>query len=225
MEAAARKIELDLSAATAVVQGFGNVGGNAARIFHDLGVRVTGVSDVSGGLHKPNGLDIPAVMEHVHDQGTLEGYSEADHVSNEELLELDVDLLLPSAVENVITAENADRIKAPCIVELANGPVTSAADIILRDNGKLVVPDILANAGGVTVSYFEWVQNRSGLAWELDEVHSRLERIMRREFDAIYSLMEEIGSDMRTAAYVHALKRLATAIEAAGTRGWFQESN
>ena len=224
----------DPSQIRVAVQGWGNAGQHVARLLHADGYQIVAASDSRGGVYKEGGFDVPSLIQFKNETRLLKGvYCKGsvceliDHtqLSNEELLELDVDLLLPSAVENVITAENAARIKAPCIVELANGPVTSAADIILRDNGKLIVPDILANAGGVTVSYFEWVQNRAGFAWELDEVHSRLETIMRREFGAIYSLMEELGSDMRTAAYVHALKRLATAIEAAGTRGWFQESN
>jgi len=216
------------------VQGWGNAGQHVARLLHADGYKIVAASDSRGGVYKEEGFDVPSLIQFKNETRQLKGvYCKGsvceliDHVqlSNAELLELDVDLLLPSAVENAITEENAGRIKAPCIVELANGPVTSAGDVILKDSGKLVVPDILANAGGVTVSYFEWVQNRAGFAWELDEVHSRLETIMRREFAAIYSLMDELSSDMRTAAYVHALKRLATAIEASGTRGWFQQSN
>ncbi len=216
------------------VQGWGNAGQHVARLLHQDGYRIVAASDSRGGVYKEEGFDVPSLIQFKNETRQLRGvYCKGsvceliDHtqLSNEELLELDVDLLLPSAVENVITEQNAARIKAPWIVELANGPVTSAADTILHQNGKLVVPDILANAGGVTVSYFEWVQNRAGFSWELQEVHSRLETIMRREFGAIYSLMEEIGSDMRTAAYVHALKRLGTAIEATGTSGWFKQPN
>jgi len=224
----------DPSQVRVAVQGWGNAGQHVARLLHADGYKIVAASDSRGGVYNEGGFDVPSLIQFKNETRQLKGvYCKGsvceliDHtqLSNEELLELDVDLLLPSAVENVITAENAGRIKAPCIVELANGPVTSAGDAVLRANNKLVVPDILANAGGVTVSYFEWVQNRAGFAWELDEVHSRLETIMRREFGAIYSLMGEIDSDMRTAAYVHALKRLGTAIEAAGTRGWFRESN
>jgi len=216
------------------VQGWGNAGQHVARLLHADGYKIVAASDSRGGVYKEDGFDVPSLMQFKNETRQLKAvYCKGsvcelvDHtlLSNEELLELDVDLLLPSAVENVINAENAGRIKAPCIVELANGPITADADVILCEKGTLIVPDILANAGGVTVSYFEWVQNRAGLAWELEEVHSRLETIMRREFAAIYSLMDELDSDMRTAAYVHALKRLATAIEAAGTRGWFQQSN
>ncbi len=216
------------------VQGWGNAGQHVARLLHADGYQIVAASDSRGGVYKEGGFDVPSLIQFKNETRQLKGvYCKGsvceliDHtqLTNAELLELDVDLLLPSAVENVITDENAGRIKAPCIVELANGPITSSADAILRANNQLVVPDILANAGGVTVSYFEWVQNRAGFAWELDEVHSRLETIMRREFAAIYSLMDEIESDMRTAAYVHALKRLGSAIEAAGTRGWFRESN
>jgi glutamate dehydrogenase (NADP+) len=216
------------------VQGWGNAGQHVARLLHADGYQIVAASDSRGGVYKEGGFDVPSLIQFKNETRQLKGvYCKGsvceliDHtkLTNEELLELDVDLLLPCAIENAITGENAARIKAPCIVELANGPITSAADVILRASNKLVVPDILANAGGVTVSYFEWVQNRAGLAWELEEVHSRLETIMRREFGAIYSLMGEIESDMRTAAYVHALKRLGTAIEAAGTRDWFQQSN
>ena len=224
----------DPSQIRVAVQGWGNAGQHVARLLHADGYKIVAASDSRGGVYKEDGFDVPSLIQFKNETRQLKGvYCKGsvceliDHtqLSNEDLLELDVDLLLPSAVENVITEENADRIKAPCIVELANGPVTSAGDAVLHQNGKLVVPDILANAGGVTVSYFEWVQNRAGFAWQLDEVHSRLETIMRREFGAIYSLMDELGADMRTAAYVHALKRLATAIEASGTQDWFQESN
>jgi len=138
-------------------------------------------------------------------------------------LEMDVDILLPSALENVITAENAGRIKAKTIVELANGPITSDADKVLFEQGSLVIPDILANAGGVTVSYFEWVQNRTGLYWTEEEVHKKLRPIMAREFHALHDLMEEHRIDMRTAAYAHALNRIAEAVEAQGTRGYFAQ--
>ncbi|HCP46840.1 MAG TPA: glutamate dehydrogenase [Deltaproteobacteria bacterium] len=223
----------DPSRIRVAVQGWGNAGQHVARLLHADGYRIVAASDSRGGIYKPEGFDVPSLIHFKNETRQLKGvYCKGsvceliDHqpVTNEELLELDVDLLLPSAVENVITEENAARIKAPFIVELANGPVTSAGDAILQQQGKLVVPDILANAGGVTVSYFEWVQNRAGLSWELEEVHSRLQTIMTREFGAIYQLMEEIGTDMRTAAYTHALRRLGDAIQASGTMGWFTDS-
>ena len=149
---------------------------------------------------------------------------QAKTITNAELLELDVDILIPAALENAITADNAANIKAPIIVEVANGPVTSDADSILTEQGKLVVPDILANAGGVTVSYFEWVQNKAGYYWTEDEVHEQLRTIMLREFNAVYELMEEQHTDMRTAAYVHALNRIGAAIESQGTQEYFTGS-
>jgi glutamate dehydrogenase (NADP+) len=146
---------------------------------------------------------------------------EAETVTNEALIELDVDILIPAALENVITGENAARVLAPVVVEIANGPTTSEADSILHGKGTLVVPDILANAGGVTVSYFEWVQNRQGFRWTLEDVHSRLGEIVSREFSAIHDLMEAKGIDMRTAAYAHALGRIGEAIESQGTSKYF----
>ena len=145
----------------------------------------------------------------------------ADTITNDELLQLDVELLIPAALENQITADNAPRIKAPVIVEIANGPTTSDGDAVLVEKGALVVPDILANAGGVTVSYFEWAQNKAGFYWPLEEVHAKLRIIMLREFNTIYDLMSEKKTDMRTAAYVHALNRIGEAIEAQGTSRYF----
>jgi glutamate dehydrogenase (NADP+) len=160
-------------------------------------------------------------LKAVYCEGSVCETVAADHISNEQLLELDVELLIPCALENVIAAENADRISAPVIVEGANGPVTSQADEILFANGKLVVPDILANAGGVTVSYFEWVQNRGGYYWREDEVHAKLHAIVAREFGAVHSLMRETKTDMRTAAYALALGRIGEAVEAQGTQRYF----
>jgi glutamate dehydrogenase (NADP+) len=150
---------------------------------------------------------------------------EAETITNAELLELDVDILIPAALENQITAKNAKRIKAPTIVEVANGPITSDGDAKLVAAGKLIVPDILANAGGVTVSYFEWVQNKAGYYWTLEEVQERLHVIMSREFRAIYDLMEAKETDMRTAAYAHALSRLGEALESQGTHTYFTDGD
>ena len=148
---------------------------------------------------------------------------QCEHITNEQLLKLDVDVLIPAALENQITAENAERIAAPVIVEVANGPTTSEADEILHQRGTLIVPDILANAGGVTVSYFEWVQNRAGYYWSLDEVNEKLEKIMLRQFNLVYDLMQEKRIDMRTAAYAQALSRINEAITAQGTRSFFKD--
>jgi glutamate dehydrogenase (NADP+) len=215
---------------TVAVQGFGNVGQHAARLLHADGYKVVAVSDSRGGIYKPEGFDIPSLihvknesrrLKAVYCQGSVCEAVEAQQLSNEELLELDVDVLVPCALENVITAQNAPRIKATVIVEGANGPTASAADVILAGNEKLVVPDILANAGGVTVSYFEWVQNRAGYYWQEEEVHAKLRAIISREFNAVYQLAEEHKIDMRTAAYALALGRIGEAIEAQGTKEYF----
>lgn len=214
------------------VQGFGNAGQAAARLLAEDGYRVVAVSDSRGGIYRPQGFDVPSLirvknesrqLKAVYCEGALCEAIDADKISNEELLQLDVDLLVPAALEGQIHADNASRIRAKTIVELANGPVTSEADAVLRDAGKLIVPDILANAGGVTVSYFEWTQNRQGYYWDLEEVHRRLQKIMAREFDAIHGLSERHQVDMRTAAYVHALGRIGKAIEAKGTQQYFAE--
>jgi glutamate dehydrogenase (NAD(P)+) len=216
VEAAARKIDLDLSSATAVVQGFGNVGGNAARIFQQTGVTVTGVSDVTGGLHNTRGLDIPAVLEYVEANRTLEGFSEADHVSNDELLELPCDILAPCAMQNQITGLNADRLRCRILAEGANGPTTLEADEILQGRGIYQLPDILANAGGVTVSYFEWVQDTQNYSWSLAQINERLRQIITDAFDRTCARAESKNLDMRTAALVEGITRVVQAKLARG---------
>ena len=212
------------------VQGFGNAGQHIARLLHADGYRVLAVSDSRGGIYKSDGFDIPSLIHVKNESRKLTAVYceesvcevvEADTITNEQLLELDVDLLIPAALENQITNDNADRIQAPVIVEVANGPITGDADQILNEKAKLVVPDILANAGGVTVSYFEWVQNKGGYYWTVDEVHSRLHEIMSREFNAVYDFMEQKGIDMRTAAYAIALNRIGEAIASQGTVRYF----
>lgn len=214
------------------VQGFGNAGQAVAKLLHADGYRIVAVSDSKGGIYRAEGFDIPSLirikeesrqLKAVYCDGALCEAVEADTITNEELLASDVELLIPSAMENQITEKNAADVKAPVVVELANGPTTSAADTILAKNGVLVVPDILANAGGVTVSYFEWTQNRQGFYWDLDEIHERLHTIMSREFKATYALMNKLGTDMRTAAYVHALNRLGEAVASQGTSRYFSE--
>ena len=212
------------------VQGFGNAGQHVARLLQADGYRVLAVSDSRGGIYKSDGFDIPSLIHVKNESRKLAAVYceesvcevvEADTSTNEQLLELDVDLLIPAALENQITKENADRIQAPVIVEVANGPITGDADQILNEKAKLVVPDILANAGGVTVSYFEWVQNKAGYYWTLDEVHSRLHEIMSREFNAVHDFMEQKEIDMRTAAYALALNRIGEAIASQGTVRYF----
>ncbi|TDJ68351.1 MAG: glutamate dehydrogenase, partial [Proteobacteria bacterium] len=212
------------------VQGFGNAGQHIARLLHADGYRVLAVSDSRGGIYKSDGFDIPSLIHVKNESRKLMAVYceesvcevvEADTITNGQLLELDVDLLIPAALENQITSDNADRIQAPVIVEVANGPITGDADQILNKKGTLVVPDILANAGGVTVSYFEWVQNKGGYYWTLDEVHSRLHEIMSREFNAVYDFMEQKEIDMRTAAYALALNRIGEAIASQGTVRYF----
>ena len=214
------------------VQGFGNAGQHVAQLLHADGYRIVAVSDSRGGIYKPEGFDVPSLvymknearrLEAVYCDGSVCEAVEASQVTNEDLLELDVDLLIPAALENQITAANAARIKAPVIVEVANGPTTSQADEILNERKKLVVPDILANAGGVTVSYFEWVQNKAGFYWTLDEVQTRLHTMMSREFNTVYEMMHQLETDMRTAAYAHALQRIGAAIAAHGTSQYFTD--
>ncbi len=212
------------------VQGFGNAGQHVSRLLHADGYRVVAVSDSRGGIYKADGFDVPSLMhvknesrrlKAVYCEGSVCETVEAETITNEDLLELDVDLLIPAALENQITSENAERIQAPVIVEVANGPISSDADQILNKKGKRVVPDILANAGGVTVSYFEWVQNKGGYYWTEDDVHNRLHEIMTREFHSVYDLMEQKGIDMRTAAYALALHRIGEAIASQGTVRYF----
>lgn len=226
----AKKHNMKPSDTRVAIQGFGNAGQHVARLLHKDGYRIVAVSDSHGAIYRPEGFDVPSLIrtkeetrhvQAVYCDGALCTSIDADQLSNGELLELDVDLLIPAALENQITAENAGRIKAPYIIEVANGPITSDADTILNENKIEVVPDILANAGGVTVSYFEWLQNRSGNYWELKEVHERLQAIMAREFELIYDLHHEIKTDMRTAAYVHAIKRIGETMEAKGTSSYF----
>ena len=213
------------------VQGFGNAAQSVARLLHADGYRIVAVSDSRGAIYKETGFDVPSLIHiknesrrlmAVYCDGSVCEAVEADTITNEQLLELDVDLLIPAAMENQITDENAARIKAPVIVEVANGPITSEADEILNKSGEtLIVPDILANAGGVTVSYFEWVQNKAGDYWPLERVQERLSEIMIREFNAIYDLMQKLETDMRTAAYAHALTRIGEAIQSQGTMSYF----
>ena len=206
---ALRKIGMQCEGTKVAVQGFGNVGSVSANLMAREGLKVVAVSDKEGGIYNASGLDIPAVIEHVKQHRYLRSYPGAEHITNSELLTLDCDVLVPAALENVITSKNAALVKAKIIVEGANGPTTSKADHILQDMGVLVVPDILANAGGVTVSYFEWVQDRGGYFWDEEMVNQRLERIMCESFAAVAAMSEKHQVSMRTAAYMVAIDRVA----------------
>lgn len=210
----------DRSKTRIAIQGFGNAGQHFASLAGAGGYKIVAASDSSGGVYNPAGFDADALVRTKSEKGAVTAMS-GDKISNEELLELDVEILVPAALENVITVDNAARIKAKTILELANGPTTAEADEILHRNGTIAIPDILANSGGVTVSYFEWTQNKQGYYWTLEQVHTRLREIMAREFNAVYKLMESKQIPMRTAAYVHALERLREAHEATGTRDYF----
>ncbi|GAB4518874.1 MAG: Glu/Leu/Phe/Val dehydrogenase [Anaerolineae bacterium] len=208
----------DAANTSVVVQGFGNVGSNAALRAYEMGFRVTAVSDVNGGIYNPNGLDIAAVVKYVAQTGTLRGFPGADGVSNAELLTLPCDVLIPAAMEGQLTEHNANEIHARFIVEGANGPTTPGADAILNDKGVVVVPDILANAGGVVVSYFEWVQDIQSFFWDEEEIFDKLSKIMVRGYDLTERTAEEHGVSLRTAAQIAAIKRVADAVI---TRGVF----
>ncbi len=198
-----------LAGSRVVVQGFGNVGSIAARMCHEAGARVIAVSDINGGITLESGLDMPAILAHYEKKRTFEGIEGVTKVGNAELLELDCDILIPAANENQIRGRNAGNIRAKIIVEGANGPTTQRADEILHENGILVVPDILANAGGVTVSYFEWVQDRAGFFWRESEVNERLEDIMVQSFRDVAAMAEKYGVSFRIAAYMLGISRVA----------------
>jgi glutamate dehydrogenase (NAD(P)+) len=198
------------------VQGFGNVGSNAALYAHELGYKIIAVSDVDGGIYNANGLDIPAVFDYAKKYGTLRDYPNVDYVTNAELLTLPCDVLIPAAMEGQIHGGNARHIQAKFIIEGANGPTTPEADDILNDRGVLIVPDILANSGGVIVSYFEWVQDLQAFFWGKSAVFENLERILSAAYQTTYHTAQELGIDMRTAAQVTAINRVANALETRG---------
>ncbi|MGB7211915.1 MAG: Glu/Leu/Phe/Val dehydrogenase [Gemmatimonadales bacterium] len=206
---ALKRLKIPLEGARVVVQGFGNVGSISAKLLRERGASIVAVSDKQGGIHNPKGLDIPEVLAWVRDHRFLQGYPKAEAVSNADLLGLDCEVLVPAALENVVTSENARAVRAKVICEGANGPTTAAADTILEEKGIFVVPDILANAGGVTVSYFEWVQDRGGYFWEEDLVNERLERIMVRSFDEVVGMADRQKVNNRIAAYMLSIERVA----------------
>lgn len=213
---AARERNLPFAGARVVVQGFGNVGSVAAYLLHDQGCRIVGISDVYNGIYSPEGIDPRAALEFAAKTGRVEGFPGTEPVTNAELLELPCDILVPAAIEGQITRANAARIKARIIVEGANGPTTPDADDILTDRGVFVVPDILANAGGVIVSYFEWVQDLSALFWTEDEINERLEPIMVQAFKGVIRLAGEREVDLRTSALIYAVRRVSDALHIRG---------
>lgn len=206
---ACAKFGMKIPESRVVVQGSGNVGGVSARLMHETGYKVIAISDIHGGIVNEKGLDIPDVLEYLRVNKTLEDYPNADPVSNSGLLEIDCDILVPAATENQITSKNADRIKCKIIAEGANGPTTANADRILMDKGVFVIPDILANAGGVTVSYFEWVQNRMGYYWRESVVNERLQDIMVDSFNDVVKIAEKHNVNPRIASYMLAISRVA----------------
>lgn len=209
------KLDISAEGTTVAVQGAGNVGSVTAKLLYQSGMKVVAISDVSGGIYNPEGLDIPAILAYLaaDRRNLLKDFNEEGtiHISNEELLELDVTVLIPAALENQINADNADKIKAKLIVEAANGPVASEADPVLAEKGILIVPDILANAGGVVVSYFEWVQNIQSVSWTEDEVNNKLREIMDAAFASVWDLAQEKHTTLRMGAYLIALKRVVDA--------------
>jgi glutamate dehydrogenase (NAD(P)+) len=213
---AARRTGFDIEGARIAVQGFGNVGGIAARLFQEAGAKVVAVQDHTGSLYKSSGIDTAALLAHVAAHGGVGGFAGADGVSQEEFWTIETDILIPAALEGQITEQNAPKIRTKIVVEGANGPTTTAADDILHDKGILVIPDVVANAGGVTVSYFEWVQDFSSFFWTEDEINQRLERVMREAFAAVWQVASEQKVSVRTAAFIVACTRILQAREMRG---------
>jgi glutamate dehydrogenase (NAD(P)+) len=213
---AARSAGISLEGAKVVVQGFGNVGSISARLFYEAGAKVIGLSDLYGGVYNSNGIDVSRALRYAQEHGRLTNLPETEPISNAELLEVPCDMLVPAATEGQLTGRNASRIRARLIVEAANGPTTPDADAIFNDRGITVIPDILANAGGVTVSYFEWVQDLQRFFWAEQQINSELERIMRRSYQATYEKSQNVEVSMRMGAYLLAVTRVAEATAARG---------
>lgn len=209
IEEAVRDLEFDLEGAKVAVQGFGNVGRNAAELIVELGATVVAISDSSGGIYNPNGLDLQQVILHKEESGMLGGFAEADDITTDEIIAIDCDILIPAALENTITEDNADAIKASLIAEGANGPTTPEADKIIHDRGITLLPDIYANAGGVTVSYFEWVQAMQAFPWTEQQVNERLRLIMSKSYAAMRDTSQANGVSFRTGAMLRAVERVA----------------
>jgi len=212
----ANLLNMDLQDAKIVIQGFGNVGSFAGRFLHEMGSKIVAVSDVNGGLYDPNGLNIPSMIEHNNINGTIKGFSQGDKVSNEDILNIECDFLIPAALGGVVHKMNVDKLNCKVIIEAANGPVTPPADDILFQKGVHVVPDILTNAGGVTVSYFEWVQNLQQFQWTEEEVNNKLEHKMVAAFNEVADMMNSKKTSMRMAAFAVAIDRVARSFEMRG---------
>ncbi len=213
---ALKKMNLSRESTRVIIQGFGNVGSNAARLMHEAGYKIVGIAEWDGGLYNRNGIDIEALWEHRYRNGSIHGFKGAERADSAELFITDCDILIPAATENVVTSKNAGKIKAKILAEGANGPTTAAADEILADNGVFVIPDILANAGGVTTSYFEWVQDRQGYFWKESVVNEQLDHIMRSSFDDVVRYAETHNVNNRIAAYMLAIDRVAYTIRQRG---------
>ena len=216
---AAKEMGMDLNGATVVVQGYGNAGNFSAKFLQELGATLIAANDSSGGIYNPDGMDAFDLKEYKDEHGELIGYPGSQEISNEDLLTLECDILVPAAMENQINEKNAHKIKAKMIAEAANGPTTPEADKILNEKGVVVIPDVLANAGGVTVSYFEWVQNMYNYYWDKEEVDNKLEKIMVNAFERVHKKHQDSGVSYRVAAYMVAIERLTEAMRA---RGWVE---
>jgi glutamate dehydrogenase (NAD(P)+) len=217
--AALKTQSIDPSTQTGVVQGFGNVGSVSAQLLNEKGVKIIAISDVTGGYYNKNGIDVNKAIEYSAKNKSLEGGNFGEFVTNEELLEIECDILVPAAKEDQITAHNAGKVKAKLIVEGANGPISADADDIIYDNGARVIPDILANSGGVIVSYFEWVQDRIGYFWDEDDVNHRLNRMMTEAFDAVYNTAVQYNTSFRLGAYIHAIDKVSKVLKLRGIYG------
>ncbi len=213
---AARRIGLDVSTARIAVQGFGNVGGVAAKLFADAGARIVAVQDHGGTVYREAGLDVPALLRHVSKHGSVGGFAAAEVIADDQFWDVECDILIPAALEQQITQANANRIKARMVIEGANGPTTPQADDILHERNILVLPDVIANAGGVTVSYFEWVQDFSSFFWTEEEINARLVKIMRDAFSAVWQVAEDNKVSLRTATFIVACKRILHARDLRG---------
>jgi glutamate dehydrogenase (NAD(P)+) len=213
---AMKKLGMNRDQTRVIIQGFGNVGSNAARLMYERGYKIVGIVEVGGGLYNARGIDIEALWEYRQQNGVVHGFPGAEKYDPAELMIADCDVLIPAATENQITSRNADQIKARVLIEGANGPTTAAADDILSDKRVFIVPDILANAGGVTASYFEWVQDRQGYFWKESQVNEQLEHIMRESFQAVVEYAENHNVNNRIAAYMLAIDRVAYCIRQRG---------